>query len=77
MTITPESLKSDLGALAADGQRTDAFAERLKSAAEDRLAAVNARLDELRPKAVIDTASGNEYLALLAERGQLDIVVGG
>lgn len=72
MTITPESLRADLGGLskqAAHAERTD---NDLTRAAGERLAFVNSRIEELRPTAMTDAAAGEEYQALVAERGQLN-----
>ena len=45
-------------------------------AAEHRLGVVNARLDELRAKAVADEQAGAEYQKLVEERGVLLTMLG-
>ena len=77
MTITSESLRSDLAGLADAGARTAASATRIRDAARDRRDTVQSRLDELRPLTSTDHGAVDEYQALIAERGQLDVVLAG
>ena len=51
------------------------IAGNVTASAAGRLNVIQARIDELRRKAVLDPAAAEEYQALLEERGQLDLVV--
>ena len=75
MTVTPDSLRSDLSALAGEQAKTDGAAERIKEGARERREAINTRLAALRHTVVADDEAGDEYQRLIAERGQLDIVL--
>ena len=77
MTITPDSLRSDLAGLGADAVKTEQSADQIKYGARVRREEVNARLVELRSKVITDDGAADEYQALIAERGQLDIVLAG
>lgn len=77
MTDTPDSLRRQL----ADGAATASSIERsdaeIAKAAAARHGVVSARMDELRGKAIAgDQEADDEYQQLVAERGQLDIVMG-
>lgn len=76
MTITPESLRRNLADGAAAGARAARSSHEIVQAAEDRHAAVSARLDELRPLAQTDAKAADEYGSLIGERGQLNLVLG-
>lgn len=75
MAITPESLKRNLADLASQGANADRSAGEIERTAETRREAVNKRLDLLRGSAIFDVTASDEYQALIAERGQLDMVL--
>jgi hypothetical protein len=77
MTITPDSLRRNLSDLSADASRANRSADEIIKAAGERRDVVTARMDELRPKTLTDPAAADEYGALVHERGQLDLVIGG
>jgi hypothetical protein len=77
MTITPDSLRADLAALAGDKAKTDAADGHIRETARARLEVVQARIDELKPKAMTDDAAGEEYQMLIAERGRLNLIQAG
>jgi len=77
MATTPESLRRDLADGAAASQRADSSAEQIRAAAAQRRAVVQQRIDELVPLVQRSPSAADEYQALVAERGRLDIVLAG
>jgi len=75
MTITPDSLRSDLAGLAADGAKAAASGGRIVEAAQRRREEVTAEMDRLRPTVLTDDQAADQYMRLTAERGQLDMVL--
>jgi hypothetical protein len=73
---TPESIRRDLADLSADGANTARSADEIRRAAEDRHQTVLDRLDALRPTTATDDSAAAEYQTLVAERGQLETVLG-
>lgn len=61
------------GQLAALARRTEAAEQRILDAAVSRLEEVTAKLEALRPLAVVH--GGEEYLGLVGERGRLERVI--
>lgn len=57
--------------IARQSARCDAADESIRKAAEQRLAKVEKLIAELRPKALADDKAGEQYQALILERGQL------
>lgn len=57
--------------IARQSARCDAADEAIRKAAEQRLAKVEQLIKELRPKALADDKAGEQYQALILERGQL------
>jgi hypothetical protein len=51
------------------------FAGNITAAAAGRLNLVQARIDGLQAKAVLNPAKAKEYQALIKERGQLDLIL--
>ena len=47
----------------------------IAASAAGRLNIIQARIDELRRKAVLDPAAAEEYQALIEERGRLDLIL--
>ena len=66
-----DKIGGDLGRIERMLQDVEEADKQIKAAAEHRLAVVNARIEELRPKALGDDAAGEEYQKLIAERGAL------
>lgn len=65
-----EQLLGSLGRLSA---KTNAAEQKILDAAVARRDEVNARLEAIRPDAILH--AGEEYQALVLERGRLDIVI--
>jgi len=61
--------------LAELGAKTDAAERRILDAAEHRREVVHGEIAKLRPRALIDDATGERYQDLVLERGRLDIVI--
>ena len=55
--------------------RADAADKKILAAALAHREKVSSAIDEARPKALVDDAEGDRYRDLIAERGQLDIVI--
>jgi hypothetical protein len=70
-----EAARQRLGHLAGVASRTRAAEQRILEAGRDRIAAVNADLEKLGRRALLDDGAADQYQALVAERGQLAIVV--
>ncbi|WP_431860155.1 hypothetical protein [Azospirillum sp.] len=70
-----EAAKRRLVHLAGLAEKTAETERRILAAAEERLAAVCADLDKLRPRALTDQDAGEQYQALTLERGQLETVI--
>lgn len=70
-----ENTRRQLGELGAMAQKTEAAEREILARAEKRLTEVTSRLEELRPKAHIDEATGAEYTGLVSERGSLERVI--
>jgi hypothetical protein len=60
---------------AAAAQRIDADGEAIRTQAMARHDAIQARLKVLMPKVNFDAAAADEYQALIAERGRLELVL--
>jgi hypothetical protein len=73
---TPESLRADLGKIAKGQVAAGDATANLRRSAEERMEQVDARLAELQPKAITDAGAGEEYQALIEERGTLARVLG-
>lgn len=70
-----ENVRRRIGELASLDAQTDAAERKILERAEKRLEAVQARMDELHPRAVVDNAAGTEYLTLAKERHQLNVII--
>lgn len=77
MSITPDSLRRDLVSGAAAATRVEQSAGEIQRAAEHRRDAVQNRIAELLPLVNRSTGAAQEYQQLIAERGQLDLVLAG
>ena len=66
-----DDIALQLGRIGRMERECDEADRQLQEAAEHRLGVVNARLEELRPKALTDEAAGAEYQRLIEERGVL------
>ena len=64
-----------LAQLGGHEQAVQAAEQRILHQAEARLGEINTRLDALRAKTATDSAAADEYLALVDERGRLNLVV--
>jgi len=63
---------ADLSALAAKTQATE---RRILERAERRLEQIAGRLEEIKPRVLLDESLSDEYQRLILERGKLGIVV--
>ena len=63
---------SELSDLAA---KTEAAERKILEAAEAQLEQVNSRIQELRPSALLDSGSSDEYQKLVADRARLNVVI--
>jgi len=70
-----DKIHAALGDLAALSAKTEAAERRIMTQAERRLGVIAGRLDEIRPRALLDEALADEYQRLILERGKLNLVV--
>ena len=70
-----DEIRSRLGDLAALSAKTEAAERRILEHAEKRLGVIAGRLEEIRPRALLDDALADEYQRLILERGKLNLVV--
>lgn len=70
-----DEIRSKLGDLSALAAKTEATERRILENAEKRLAVIADRLDEIRPRVLLDESLSDEYQRLILERGKLGIVV--
>ncbi|NCC29923.1 MAG: hypothetical protein EOM22_17705 [Gammaproteobacteria bacterium] len=70
-----KAIHKRLTRLAETSAKTDAAERRILDAAEHRRDAVQGLLAKLKPRALLDDASGERYQDLILERGRLDIVI--
>lgn len=77
MTVTPDMLKRHLADGAALTQSVQRSSEAIQQAARERREVVAAKLAELTPRVHTDKAAADEYEAMIAERGRLDLVLAG
>lgn len=71
-----EKVRSSLGDLAGLAGKTEEAERNILTSAEKRLKAVLAEIERARPGIeATSEASQDRYLALVAERGQLDVVI--
>jgi hypothetical protein len=63
---------ADLSALAAKTQATE---RRILERAERRLEQIAGRLEEIKPRVLLDESLSDEYQRLILERGKLGLVV--
>ncbi len=70
-----DKIHSALGDLSALASKTEAAERRILAQAERRLDVIAGRLDEIRPRALLDDALSDEYQRLILERGKLNLVV--
>lgn len=73
---TPDELRAALAGIQKQAVRADRAGRNIVDAARQRRDQVTERLAELQGEALSDAKAGEEYQALLAERGQLDVVIG-
>lgn len=76
MTITPDSLRRDLADGTAAAARADRSAAEIRKSAEARREVVADRMAKLFHTAEGSAEAGDEYQALVRERGELDLVLG-
>lgn len=69
-------MKRLLGNLAALSARTDAAERQIHDRAVERDGEIMARMDELRPKVMLDDRAALEYKGLVRERGTVARVIG-
>lgn len=69
-----DKIHASLGDLAALSAKTEAAERRILAQAERRLGVIAGRLDEIRPRALLDEAMADEYQRLILERGKLNLV---
>lgn len=70
-----DKIHAALGDLAALSAKTEAAERRIMTQAERRLGVIAGRLDEIRPRALLDETLADEYQRLILERGKLNLVV--
>lgn len=70
-----DQIRSRIAALSALAVKTQQTERRILEQAERRLGEIAGRLDEIRPRVLLDDALADEYQRLILERGKLDIVV--
>lgn len=70
-----DKIHAALGDLAAMSAKTETAERRILAQAECRLDVIAGRLDEIRPRALLDEALADEYQRLILERGKLNLVV--
>ena len=70
-----DKIRAALGDLAALSAKTEAAVRRILAQAERRLGVIAGRIDEIRPRALLDEALADEYQRLILERGKLNLVV--
>lgn len=76
MPETVESLKAAIAGVHKQASEVQRNGRAIKVSAEERMADVDKRLAELRPKALTDQAAADEYQRLIVERGRLAQVHG-
>ncbi|BBL75421.1 hypothetical protein [Methylomagnum ishizawai] len=69
--MTPDTLRQALAQNAHHRVHTSTTLAKIDRAGRDRLAAINQRLDVLRPIALADPEAADEYQALVFERGRI------
>jgi len=69
-------MRRRLAELSAMGAKTARAGSAIAAAAVERREVIEAKIAELRPRVLTDSAAADEYQALIHERGQLDIVLG-
>ncbi|SMF93910.1 hypothetical protein SAMN02949497_1206 [Methylomagnum ishizawai] len=69
--MTPDALRQALAQNARHRAHASASLAKIDRAGRDRLAAINQRLDVLRPIALTDPEAADEYQALVFERGRI------
>ena len=74
MTMRDEIL-SRLGDLSALASKTEAAERRILDQAEKRLGVIAGRLEEIKPRVLLDESLSDEYQRLILERGKLGLVV--
>lgn len=70
-----EVARRQLLSLARIADTTRDVERRILEAAMARLAVVNADIDRLRDRALLDEHAGQQYTALIEERGRLSLVI--
>jgi hypothetical protein len=70
-----ENTRRQIGELAELSAKTEAAEQRILESAEKHLAKIQARIAELRPRAVLDQEAGEEYQKLTAEQNRLGVVI--
>lgn len=70
-----DQIHSALGDLSALASKTDAAERRILEQAEKQLGEIATRIDEIRPRVLLDDALSDEYQRLILERGKLNLVV--
>lgn len=64
-----------LGHLAGLAERSEQAERNILTAAERRLADIHADVAKLRPRALTDSSAGELYTNLIAEKGQVELVI--
>lgn len=70
-----DAARSRLVHLAGLAETTASTERQILAAAEDRLKAVSADIDRLRPRVHLDPAASDAYRAAVQERGQVTTVI--
>lgn len=69
-----DAIRSQLAALQALSAKTLAAERQILGRAEARILDINDRLEELRPRTLLDADAADEYHDLILERGRLHAV---
>ena len=70
-----DEIRSRLGDLSALAAKTQATERRILEQAERRLDQIAGRLEEIKPRVLLDESLSDEYQRLILERGKLGLVV--
>ncbi len=71
MPSTPDSLKTAIAGVHKQASEVQRNGAAIKVSAAERIADIDKRLAELRPKVITDQAAADEFLDLTTERGRL------
>ena len=70
-----DNVRRQLVELSELSSKTEAAERKILETAEEKLAEINERLQKLRPDAVLDAGSSDEYQNLVNDRARLNLVI--